>query len=442
MAVKNELPQRFLTIFNRLVATNQSPKLLLALSGGVDSVVLYELLKENNISFEVAHCNFQLRGTASDEDLKWVADLCKKDKIRCHLNVFDTKAYAQNHKISIEMAARELRYKWFRNLMETYQIDFLLVAHHANDNLETAILNLTKGSGISGLKGMSEDRDSILRPLLSFDKEEIVSYANAQKLTWREDVTNSDSEFQRNLLRNKVIPLLQEINPNASQTYVSSAWRVGLWHLVLIEKLEELNKDFYRDQQWEIPHNYMKDGLGKAVLMEFLNSKGFDIRLIKDFFSKENYGQGTKYGSPKFELIVERNYFLLREKVDFEPVDLLVNNNQSYVLEDLSQIELQSFKYEPNFEDQNTAFFEEEKLVFPLKIRTWKIGDKMKPFGMRGSKMISDLIIDYKVPNHEKSKVKVLLSGEEIIWCIGLRTSEKFRIKDTKKGLIRIIYTK
>lgn len=440
MASKTQIAKRFLTIFNQLVCPDPKTKVLLALSGGMDSVVLFDLLLAHKVNFEVAHCNFQLRGEESDKDAVFVSALCKTHGIQLHLRKFETIAQAHGNGISIEMAARELRYHWFQELIDEFSLDFLLTAHHAADNFETALLNLTKGTGIAGLKGISSRIGKTVRPLLSFSKEELKTYAIERKLKWREDESNKSNEFQRNLLRNKVLPLLKEINPNVDRTFTNSSWRIALWFDLLNEKVDTFAKKYLKGKHWEVPFQVLTDLEARAVLVEFLANKGFEINTIRDFVEKEQHKVGSLFASQEMELIGERGYFVLRNKEEIKLVNTEIDFNSKIELAANQHLSLIEFSDKPDFSDPYRVYFEEEKLQFPLQVRTWQHGDKIQAFGMKGKKLVSDILIDKKIPNSEKGKVLVLLNKGEIVWILGITTSEKYRLQSSFKALVEAKY--
>ncbi|SOE19990.1 tRNA(Ile)-lysidine synthase [Spirosomataceae bacterium TFI 002] len=440
MARKTQLATRFLTIFNRLVTSTPKARVLLALSGGLDSIVLFDLLMQHSIDFEVAHCNFKLRGEESDKDVVLVSNLCERHHVKMHCIDFETEVYAKENGISIEMAARELRYNWFNNLILQFHFDYLVTAHHAGDNFETALLNLTKGSGIAGMKGIAASNGKILRPLLAFSKEELKAYAISQGLEWREDASNESNEYQRNLLRNKVLPLLKGINPHLEHTFYNSGWRTGLWVDVLKQKLFAFDEKYKLHDSWEVPVELLNDAVNKAVFVEFLAEKGFDINTIRNFVEKEERKVGSQFTGSGIELYVERGYFSIRNSKVKTSIHQEVTLNSDIKIEKGKSIIAEDFKGKLDYSDPYCVFFEKDDLQFPLILRTWEFGDRIQPFGMKGTKLISDILIDKKLPNSKKNEVLVLLSKGEIIWVIGLKTSNKFKIINKENPLVRIIY--
>lgn len=441
MARKTQLAIRFLTIFKRLVNTTPQAKVLLALSGGLDSIVLFDLLISSNVNFEVAHCNFRLRGEESDKDTVLVKELCKKHNIGCHIQFFDCQEHAQNLRISIEMAARDLRYSWFNQLISEFNFSYLATAHHAGDNFETALLNLTKGTGIMGLKGIATVAGKTIRPLLAFTKEELKDHAVVQNLIWREDESNANNEFQRNLLRNKVLPLLKEINPNLEHTFFNSAWRIGLWASISKEKVSVFEKQYQKGNCWELPGHLLQNKDSQVVFVDFLADKGFDIKTIRNFIEKEEHQVGSSFTGQSMELIVERGYFLLRNFEERQAINLELKLNTTSKLPRGQNISIEDCNEALDLNDPLSIYVEKELLHFPLKLREWKQGDKIQPFGMKGRKLVSDILIDKKIPSSQKENTLVLLNAGEVIWILGLKTSEKYRLKDTFNDLVRIKYT-
>lgn len=426
---------RFYQIIEKYKLWKSSDRLLLAISGGVDSMVLLHLCKSLYNEIAIAHCNFHLRDEDADADEKLVKETAEALNISCFIKHFDTKSYAEENGISIEMAARDLRYHFFEELCKTYYFDKVLTAHHSNDNAETLLLNISKGTGIRGLTGIPRKREKIIRPLLSFSRKEIESYANANGIAYRVDETNSDSKFQRNKLRNKIIPLLEEINPSLVQTLNTTA-----------ERMQEIKQIYEETIQNQLIKLVEKDRIAIAaleketfplsILYEWLLPYGFSNTIASDTMATLANTEEKIFYAEDYRLVKSRGYLILvplKEKKKetyeiletgvFEPVRL--------------HIEVYSGKIIPN---KNIAYFDRKKLRFPLTLRHWEEKDRFHPFGMKGSKKLSDFFKDMKLNTLQKEAQWILCQGEQIIWVVGLRADERYKVDDMTKEIIKITF--
>jgi len=412
-------------------------KLLLAVSGGVDSVVLAHLMSKLKYNFAIAHCNFCLRGSESDADEKLVREIAKKLDVELFVKSFDTMAYSQQEKISIQMAARDLRYAWFNQLLADHNFDLMVTAHHRDDRDETILLNLIRGTGLAGLVGMRARNGNKVRPLLSIGKDEILDYAKRNKLNWREDQSNTENKYHRNRIRNTILPEMRKVNPNVSEALrrvssVSSNARALLAQQVNDFRRTNLAK-VGQDTQIELSE---KKELNEFCLHEILPEFGFNHSQI------ENLVEGHEVG----KVVVSEEYIANRDrqKIMISPVrENRIENLISEKKFDQSSNEL-GWKIvkasatnveiiaKPNF-----AFLDYDTLEFPLKVRNWNRGDRFIPLGMKGKKKVSDFMIDAKIPLNLKSRVLVMESGNNICWLVGHRIDNRFKItKATKNVLI------
>ncbi|UII27436.1 tRNA lysidine(34) synthetase TilS [Fulvivirga maritima] len=363
--------------------------LLVAVSGGVDSMVLAMLLKQAKYSFTIAHCNFNLRGASSDEDEDFVKKFAKSIKVDCVTESFDTKNYAERNSISIEMAARELRYEWFNKLLQERGLSCLVTAHHLNDSLETTLYNLTKGTGISGLRGIKARNGRLIRPLLWATKEEIVYYASRNEIRWRDDVSNFSDDYMRNKIRNNVVPELRKINPSVENTYVNTQKRL----MEMEQMLHEVRDDF-KYNYWEqkgADHYLSLQQLRKidkvVVLEELLRPFGFTFVQAEEVMQAVRVGEpGKLFLSASHQVNVDRDSLIVSERgeeeiaFEIKEEDDLVKQGeltfQLYTTEDNSKI----------LKSANKVSLDYERLEFPLKVRKWQQGDAFRPLGMRGKK--------------------------------------------------------
>jgi len=416
---------------------SREDKLILGISGGADSVCLMHILLALGYRFDLAHCNFNLRGKESDEDEVFVQELAKKHQLKLHVKQFDTEGYAAENKISTQMAARDLRYAWFNHLLLTKNAKYIAIAHHENDDIETFFINLIRGSGLKGLLGISEKTNSIVRPLMAITRDEIESYLDENKLRYRDDSSNSSVKYLRNKIRHELMPLLAEMNPSIQQT-ISEEMRIleGVSQVYSC-KIEEVRKDLMQEKngivQFETSdllalkplHNY---------LYELLSPYGF---VTIDAIAKALKGQsGKQFFSNTHQLLVDREFIFISE--------LDVKKNVSITIEDMTKeikhpIQL-NFSKTDNLEwikNKNIAQLDYDKLQFPLTLRKWKKGDKFMPLGMQTFKKLSDFFIDNKFSILDKNKQWLLCSNKDIVWVVGHRIDERYKLQSkTKKVYI------
>lgn len=413
-------------------------KLLIACSGGLDSVVLTYLMKELNYEIALAHCNFSLRGKESDGDEMFVIGLAKNLEIPVFAETFDTKKFAKEHKISTQMAARELRYNWFSEILKDFKYDFLLTAHHLDDDLETFFINLSRGTGLNGLTGIPKENNKIIRPLLKFSREEILKYAEENNLKWREDSSNQKTDYLRNTLRLEVLPQFKKVNDSvlknfqktqqnlkASQNLIED-YLALVYNLVVTEAADSYKINIQKIK--DLPHT-------KALLYELLNSFGFtewdDVSQLLDAQT------GKKVFSKTHQLLKNRDELILTEisKENFSEEFSVPKEGVVFPI----NLKIESAEYIGETE-KNLIYVASEKLNFPLKLRKWERGDSFHPFGMKGKKKLSKFFKDEKIPLTEKEKIWLLLSDEKIVWVIGHRMDDRFKVTKDSKKILKITW--
>ncbi len=427
-------------------------KLLLAISGGVDSVVLSHLLFKTGFDFSLAHCNFRLR-LESDQETIWVKNLANIYKKPFFFQTFDTQNYADHRGISIQMAARELRYTWFKQLLKKYGYDYILTAHHLNDQIETILFNWTKGTGISGLKGIPEKIDLIRRPLLFASKEKIVDYAKKENLKWLEDPSNQSSKYARNLIRNQVIPLLKTINPNLEKTAQKNIEKAIFTHKLFMDQISEFKTGIVSKQKRKY---YLELKKIKTKILPQVTCHLYIYYLLKDWGFNMNQSinlekiikknqVGNSFFSGSHRLIVDRNHLIIEplhiEKIrenhfiNFKDSELILNENEKLVVK--------KENYHRHFHidrDKNVATLDYDKLIFPLKVRKWTFGDWFIPFGMKGKKKLSDFFIDIKCSRFDKENIWIIESNKQIVCLVGLRIDNRFKITNKTQQVFEITF--
>ncbi len=415
-------------------------RLLLAVSGGVDSVVMAHLFYQAGYSIEIAHCNFALRGEASDGDEALVKKLASAWGATFHSKRFDTLAYAQQHQLSVQMAARELRYEWFEEVRKAKKLAYIATAHHLNDQVETVLFNWVKGTGIAGLRGMPTKNGLVIRPLLFATREEIEAYALAQELVWREDSSNAEDKYRRNFLRNQIIPLLKQINPNLEQTLAQNIEKVHAVETVFNQKVARLRAETIRETEAAafLQLNYFEVEQEPVILLySILQTYGFNYIQAQEIWKARDALSGKQFESQDYSLVKDRGQLVITKQALPKQKTRLIEASQGHVEYPFFDLKCTQIEIQADFQwqkDQNMAFLDFEKLQFPLELRAWQAGDVFYPLGLGHRKKVSDLLIDLKIPLSLKEQVAVLCSAGEIIWVVGYRLDDRFKItKETKQ---------
>ncbi len=403
-------------------------KVLIALSGGADSVALLRVMVYLGYTCEAAHCNFHLRGEESERDESFVRRLCKKMNVPLHVIHFDTSGYAAQHQVSIEMAARELRYDWFEKLRKEQNADVIAVAHHRDDSVETLLLNLIRGTGINGLTGIHPKNNHVVRPLLTVSREDILAYLKGMEQDYVTDSTNLQDEYTRNKIRLNLLPMMETINPSIKSSLFSTASHL-LDASVIYNKVIEEGKERVLTEEGISIEKLLAEPSPRALLFEILYPLGFNSAQADDIFLSLDRQSGRRFFSSSWMVVRDRTHLLIKD------VSL-----QAAETEDKPVIKEERFPYTTEFvipRDKKTACFDADKINNPFTLRKWKAGDKFVPFGMKGKKNVSDYLTDAKFSILEKENMYVLCSGEQIVWLVGERTDNRFRIdKDTKNVLL------
>lgn len=408
---------------------------LLAISGGIDSMVLLDLFRNSTVKFQVAHCNFQLRGEDAVGDEQFVKEYCQHNKIPFYTIRFDVEAYQKTGNYSVEMACRNLRYNWFDELMDKNELDYLVTAHHLDDNVETFLINLSRGTGLKGLTGMQLFNGKIFRPLLEFTKDDLLSYAKENNINWREDYTNKTDDYTRNKIRHHILPVLKEIHPLFNDNFLKTLSYLNDNNMIIQDRIIEIkNKLFIGNNPSKI---LIKDLLVLHPLETYLyylfEKYGFNStkELIKFLDSKV----GSEIKSEGYRLVKDRDYILLQP---IEPI----TENEIPILGDFIKINSLNLKFEKSKSqnDKATEIIDYESISFPLKLRKVIDGDYFYPIGMKGQKkLISKFMKDLKLSKLEKEQVWLLCDKEDkIIWIVNYRLDERFKITKTSKNFLNI----
>lgn len=410
-------------------------KILLAISGGIDSVCLADLLLKSGYNIEFAHCNFNLRKLESDQDEIFVSNLANKHKIPFHHISFDTNNYASSNKLSVQMAARELRYKWFEKVRREISADYIAIAHNQNDNIETFFINMINGSGLKGLRAIQNKNNFIIRPLMFASRNQIEEYVKSESLNFREDSSNISKKYQRNKIRHELMPLLKQMNPSIENTISEEIEIIKNTYSIFKEQVSRVIQEV--SYQTDDGIKISKKELIKlepidTYLYEIFSVFGFtDLKSIKNSIFSNS---GKQVFSKSHRLLIDREFVFIKKIKDNFFRDVLIDECISNICSPLNiSFKISEKEYIEKIKD--TAYFDYEKLVFPLVIRKWKFGDKFIPSGMKGFKKLSDFFIDNKINRLLKEKTLVLCSNNDIIWVIGSRIDERYKATSKTKKM-------
>jgi tRNA(Ile)-lysidine synthase len=414
---------------------------LVAVSGGVDSVVLVELMKRTGLDFSIAHCNFQLRSNESDEDAEFVKKLAQDYGVDFHVKKFETGAYAVEHKISVQMAARTLRYDWFEATRLEVNYDVVVTAHHLDDCVETFFLNLVRGTGIRGLTGIQSKRDYVVRPLLFSRKEEILTFARQENLSFREDASNADDYYHRNFIRHNVIPQLEKLNPKFTGSLQETMYRLASTQAIYQEAILKMQAEIVEEGstiKLKIEKLNTLPAL-KHCLFELISKYGFTGSDVSDIAKSLQGRSGKQFLSDSHRLVKDREYLLIEPLIDRSQASITIEEGMATITEPIAL----TFRSRPRSglvipSSGDKACLDQAKLKYPLTLRNWTKGDTMHPLGMRGRKKLSDIFIDQKIPLNEKENIFVLESGGEIAWVVGHKIDDRFKTTDTTEQVCLI----
>lgn len=428
---------------NRLI-TSKSRAIIVGVSGGADSILLLELLHQSGYICIAAHCNFNLRDDESKRDESFVVDHCIDRSIKLEKISFDTYKFAKENKLSIEMAARELRYKYFEELKQKHNAQAIAVAHHADDQAETLILNLIRGSGLHGLGAMRPKNGDIIRPLLPFTRNEVEECCKQLKLDFIIDSTNNETLYRRNFIRHEIIPKLNSINSAASNNIARTAQLLQEAENLYCERIEQIKSEIWQDIGDE--HIINIDKLlnypsTTTLLYELFSPYGFSRIDCNSIFDALNAISGKQFISKTHRIIKDRNTLILSQLVEFDrDFQVYLEADQEY-LESPIRLIIQRYSANPEREiprDSSIALLDSDKLQFPLLIRRWKQGDSFVPLGMMGKKKLSDFFKDSKFTLSQKEQTWVLCSNNKIIWIIGHRIDNRFKVTEETKNILQL----
>ncbi len=423
---------RFQDQLQKLYSGFRADTFLLAVSGGLDSMVMLDLFRRSKLHFEVAHVNFGLRGPESDEDEAFVHEYCQKRNIFFHCRRVETKNYATGHGLSIQMAARELRYGFFNELISQGEASVIVTAHHANDNVETILMGLIRGGGPEILTGIPSSNKNVIRPLLFARREELENYAALHSVTWREDNSNSSDDYVRNVIRHNVIPKLKEINPSLERAFERTVVKAKGQQLMAHKALIEWEASYLTEGFEEI--RISKQGLRDIsepipILFYVLEKYGFNFEQTSDVVTSIDSQSGKVFHSVLYRLVIDREDLIITQQAGELRSVFIDENTVEAELGPYRMEILRTTKITINT-DPHVACLDAAKITLPLQWRSWQQGDIFHPLGMEGHKKVSDFLIDAKVSLPDKDRVTVVQSGNDIVWVAGLRLDHRYRLTE------------
>lgn len=446
----NKLISSFQSFLQTRCGADKNNKFLVAVSGGIDSVVMADLFLKCRYSFAITHCNFNLRGEESNGDEDFVKELAGKYQVKVFTESFDTLKVTEEENLSIQMAARKLRYEWFEKLRVENDFDYIVTAHHKQDSTETVLLNITRGTGLEGLKGIAAKNNFIIRPLLFATREKILQYATEQNLKWREDSSNATTDYQRNFIRHKVIPLLQEINPAVDESINNLSFSTSESLVLLNEVIEKYRTehciqsgdDFILNTEKIINHPAKK-----TLLFHLFAVFNFNSSQIESMISG-NKKTGIVFYSKTHRLIINRNQFIVSPLTNNkEAINYLIHEKdcELHLSDETLQLNLFDNINPVDLKKNNTSivFVDASKIKFPLLLRRWQKGDYFYPLGMDHRKKLSDYFVDEKFSLADKERTWLLLnSNDDIIWIVNHRIDNRYSLTDQTKKAIQLQYLK
>lgn len=454
------LLQRYHDFIKKEDLFSPKDKLLLAVSGGLDSVVLCELCKQARFDFIIVHCNFQLRGEESERDEKFVRALGEKYKVEVKVKKFGTEKFAEENKMSIQEAARILRYEWFDELVDSFKFGVqsqeistpncrltacLITAHHADDNAETLLMNFCRGTGLHGLTGIPISYGNIRRPLLGFTREEVKQFANENKLDFVEDSSNLSTKYTRNLFRHEIIPAISKVYPQVIENLTDNIDRFKeiekLYKLAVGDIKKKLVKE--KGSEWHIPVKQLMQYNNRALIYDIITDFGFNEKQIDEVIKLSESESGKYIDSPTFNyrIIKHRHWFIISPVQSADLGIIIIEEKDKKVMfaEGSLQFEQLASNYKPQT-SSNIACFDAKVISFPFILRKWKTGDYFYPLGMKKKKKISRFFIDQKLSKNEKEKMWVIEMDKKIIWIVGKRIDERFKVTDKTRSVVKITY--
>lgn len=433
--------------FKNYIESNQlclpTDRILLGVSGGIDSVCMFHLFRQLNYAIAIAHCNFQLRGNESDLDEEFVQDLAEQFDIPFFSKRFDTIEVSEREGISIQMAARDLRYEWFEEIRDTYNYNCIGIAHNSDDVVETFLINLSRGSGIKGFSGIKSKSGNIIRPLLFASRNELEQFIDKNKYSYREDSSNQSTKYSRNLVRHEILPLFEKINPNFRNTVLETISKLKDTEDIYLKHIANIKENLIRSKE-----GYLLVSVEKlselnpleTIVFEIIKPFGFSPSQVKDIIRSFDSIPGKQFYSATHRIIRDREDLIIEEHSSIHANTYYIDSENDFI-ENPLKLKLTTSQIDDDFEinkSRNIGYFDLDNLEFPLVLRKWEKGDYFMPLGMNNLKKLSDFFIDNKLSIAEKEKVWILESLNKIIWVIGHRIDERFKINEATKNVLTV----
>jgi tRNA(Ile)-lysidine synthase len=425
---------------------NKGEKVLLAISGGIDSMVMLHLFMQSSIPFEVAHCNFMLRQAESEGDEAFIDSFCKQHEIKLHIEHFDTLVYAHENTISIQMAARALRYNWFDSVCQENGIQLIATAHHQNDVAETMLINIVRGTGIAGIHGILPKQKNIIRPLLFANKIDITHFAKLNKINYRTDSSNEKDTYWRNKIRHHVLPVFNELNPNNIDSFYRLSQKIQASELLIQERLQELKQEYtytkgdklYIDKK--VSHHFS----AKVILFDMISPFGFHEEHIDKILSNRELTTGNSFLSHTHEMLFVEDYFIIAPlKNNLFKKQLVITHEEQSITSNNYQFDIKLSNKVPTVFSKDYFYLDADVTGSSFTMRSIQTGDKFTPLGLKGKKLISDYLTDKKIDKFDKKSCLVLLSTKtnDIVCLLPFQIGDTYKISPSTKSVIAIKYS-
>ncbi len=437
------MQQRFISFVRDYNLFSRNNKILLAVSGGIDSVVMLDLFRRSGFQFGIAHCNFHLRGIESDGDEEFIRKLSNQYNIAHFISHFNTEEYARENKLSIQMAARELRYNWFDVICDQHGYTHIATAHNQDDVIETFMINLGRGTGIRGLTGIKPKTGRIIRPLLFASRIEIEKFASECGIDYREDSSNISVYYTRNKIRHEIIPLFEEINPSFRISLIETIRKLNDTENIYLGTIEKIKNELVEDNRESAIIDLEKLGSFPnklTILFEILSGYKFLSSQIASIIESLKAHSGKQFYSGTHRLIKDRNTFIVTPLKESETKRYYIDEGMEQVREPMT-LDLLIIDYNDSFNiprEKNVACLDYEKLNFPLILRKWHDGDYFQPLGMVHKKKLSDFLIDEKLSIADKEDQWLLINGDDIIWVVNQRIDERYKVTEKTSQILMV----
>lgn len=427
----------FIANIEKLKLFDHNQKILLAVSGGIDSMVMLDLFMKSGFQTGIVHCNFGLRGDESDADEKFVSESARIYRCPLYVKKMDTKSFGKKRKLSLQMAARELRYAWFEELMDKTEFNLYATAHHFDDQVETFFMNVFRGTGVSGLSGIPQKNGRCIRPMLFAERKMIVQYAKENGIKYREDSSNAKHDYLRNRIRHFVLPAIQKAEPSFKTGFRNTFKALTATSAFLNDEIKKRKSKILeqkKDMIYVCMEELKKESQPEFILFEMLKPFGFNFSAILGAYRSFGKTSGKRFNSDTYEMFIDRKELIIREIKPHSTAETEIATGVDEIDKPV-HLKFSEFKYEDQKipTSPEIAWLDYDKLKFPLKIRNFREGDYFVPLGMKGRKKLSDFFIDQKIPVPEKQNIKVLISGNEIAWIVGYRIDNRFKISSATR---------